>query len=154
MWEGEDFSIKFAYDCVLNSTCDNNCVNLPFKQLWMAKAFPNVLTATWRTLLNRLPTRENLSRRGVLVNTLSCALCQDWADSSQHLFLECKYAHMVWSNCYRSIGILFVQHKDLRSHFESFFLDHVNSKQNLVWKGVWATIVWSIWEQRNRIVFK
>ena len=28
------------------------------------------------------------------------------------------------------------------------------SKQNLVWKGVWTTIVWSIWEQRNRVVFK
>jgi len=40
------------------------------------------------------------------------------------------------------------------SHLKSFILDHVNSKQNLVWKGVWAAIVWSIWEHRNRIVFK
>jgi len=27
-------------------------------------------------------------------------------------------------------------------------------KQNLVWKGMWAAIVWCIWDQRNHIAFR
>jgi len=28
-----------------------------------------------------------------------------------------------------------------------------SNKQNLIWKRVWATIVWCLWEHRNSIVF-
>jgi len=105
-------------------------------------------------LLDRLPTRINLSRRGVGVTTSLCALCQKWPESAQHLFLECEFAIQVWNWCFRWIEIMSVQHKILRDHFESFYLVQMNYKQNLVWKGVWAAIVWSIWDQRNRIIFK
>lgn len=89
-----------------------------------------------------------------MVNSLYCAFCHEKKEFVQHLFLKCKFVALVWS-CLRWIGILFFfQYKDLKSHFESFFLVNVNVKQNLVWKGVWTTIVWSIWDQRNRIVFK
>ena len=47
-----------------------------------------------------------------------------------------------------------VQNKDLRNHFENFHLVHLSNKKNQVWKGMWATIVRSIWEQRNKVVFK
>ena len=78
----------------------------------------------------------------------------DQDESCQHLFLECKYAMSVWSMCFRWIGILFVQHNDIKIHFESFHLFQVSNSQNLVWKGVWTAIVRSIWNQRNSVVFK
>ena len=152
-WKGEDFSVKSAYDCVAKSDICNE--NVTFKHLWMSRAFPNVLTTGWRVLLDRIPTRVNLSRRGVVVDTTLCALCQKkWPESSQHMFLEREYAQQVWTRCYRCIGILYVQYKTLRDHFKNFILVHVNFKHNLVWKGVWAAIIWSIWDQRNRIAFK
>jgi len=89
-----------------------------------------------------------------VLNTTVCALCQSKEESCQHLFLECTHALRVWSLCFKWIGILFVQHKDLISHFESFHLAHSSNKQNLVWKGVWAAIVRCLWEHRNSVVFK
>jgi len=56
--------------------------------------------------------------------------------------------------CYRCFGILFVQPKDIKSHFESFHLSQISNKQNMVWKGVWTTVVRCIWDQRNVVVFK
>ena len=47
-----------------------------------------------------------------------------------------------------------MQHKTLKDHFERFLLVHENLKHNIVWKDVWATIIWSIWKQRNKIIFK
>jgi len=112
-----------------------------YETLWKSKAFPSVLTTTWRVLMDRIPTRECLSRRGVTMNSILRALCQTKNESCQHLFLECRYAMSVWSMCYRWMGILSVQHNDLKTHFESFQFFQVSYNQNLVWKGVWTTIV-------------
>jgi len=71
----------------------------------------------------------------------------------QHIFIECVVAQRVWSLCFRWIGIVFVQHKDILTHFEGFYLPQLSNRKNLLWKGVWATIVTCIWEQRNSIVF-
>ena len=75
------------------------------------------------------------------LDTNLCALCQTNDESCQHLFLECKVAQSVWSLCFKWIGILFVQHNDLLTHFESFHLTQASSTQNLLWKGVWAATV-------------
>jgi len=39
------------------------------------------------------------------------------------------------------------------AHFKSFHLLEANQKQNLVWKGVWAAIVWCLWEHKNSALF-
>ena len=70
-----------------------------------------------------------------MLNSTDCALCQTTEESCQHLFLECKHALCVWSLWFKWIGILFVLHKDLITHFESFHLTQSSNKQNLVWKG-------------------
>lgn len=68
VWEGDDFSVKSAYECITNDVKGSS--NATFKYLWMSKALPSVLTTTWRALLDRLPTRVNLNRRDVVVNNL------------------------------------------------------------------------------------
>jgi len=91
--------------------------------------------------LFKMPTRSGLSRRGVLVSHVGCEMCRTLKETSQHLFFECAIAQWVWSLCFRWIGILGVQHKNLKVHFESFDLAHLNSYQKQVWKGMWAAIV-------------
>jgi len=44
--------------------------------------------------------------------------------------------------------------KDIRNHLVNFYLIHLSTTQNQVWKGLWAAIVRSIWEQRNQVVFR
>ena len=90
----------------------------------------------------------------MLLNTVLCELCQSKEESCQHIFIECPFAQKVWRSCFKWIGISFVQHNVLMLHFENFFLPQLNSQQNLLWKGVWACVVRSIWEHRNSVVFK
>ena len=155
VWGNEEagcFSVNSAYECL--SKHGRGPQLDVFKSLWKAKAFPSVVTVTWRILMDRLPTRVCLSRRRVLMESTLCVLCQTKEESCQHLFLDYKYASRVWSMCFRWIGILFVQHNDIKTHFERFHLIQVSHNQNLVWKGVWTTVVRCIWDHRNSVVFK
>ena len=104
--------------------------------------------------MDKMPIRSSLSMRGVLVRLAGCEMCKAKEETTQHLFFDCFIAQRVWSLCYRWIGTMCVQHKDLKIHFESFHLVHLNFKQNLVWKGIWAIIVRGIWDQRNMVFFK
>ena len=144
------FSVKSAYASIRG----DGTRNAVFDLLWKAKAFPSVLTTAWRSLLDRLPTRECLSRRGVTMESTLCEFCHSKIETSHHLFLECQVVVRVWDLCHRWIGILSVQHNVLSNHFESFTLIQVSNKQDLIWKGIWTAIVRSVWEHRNLVAFK
>jgi len=155
VWNGDSngvFSLKSEYQTLCQSP--NGISHDGYSLLWQVKALPKALFTAWRVLIGRLSTYENLTRRGMVVNSTLCVLCKAAEESNHHLFLTCIFAQKVWSLCLRWIGILFVQHKDLMNHFESFYLVHLSFKQNQVWKGVWVAIIWSIWKQRNLVVFK
>jgi len=118
------------------------------------KAFPNVLVTAWRVFKGRIPTRVSLNRRGMMLNSTVCPLCLLQEETCQHLFMDCKYAQQVLSQCLQWVGISFVEHHDLKRHFLSFHLFQVSNKHNKIWKGVWVNVIRSIWDQRNLITFQ
>ena len=46
----------------------------------------------WRYRLNRLPTKENLSKRGIIIGNENCILCSSQRETSEHLFGSCNKA--------------------------------------------------------------
>ncbi|XP_068486340.1 uncharacterized protein [Phaseolus vulgaris] len=99
LWKGDQkgmFSVKSAYSVLTNHQTPASKESV-FSLLWQAKAMPKVLTTAWRILIDRIPSRVNLLRRGVPVTSTLCALCNRLDESSQHLFLECVVAQQVWS---------------------------------------------------------
>jgi len=146
------FFVNSAYECLSNHV--RGPQSEVYKLLWKAKAFPNAVVTAWRVLMGKLPARVNLSRRGVLLESTVCPLCQQEEKSCQHLFLECKHIQRVWSMCFQWLGISFVQHNDLKMHFQSFHLFQASNKQNPIWKGVWVDVIRCIWDQRNLIIFQ
>ena len=137
VWGGDTtgvFSVKLIYVCLANQI--NSPTDGAFFSLWQAKAMPKDIITGWRILLDKIPTSINLFKRGVTVNSTICALCRESEESTQHLFLDCVIAQRVWFMCFRCLGVLFVQHKELKCHFENFYLIHMSLKHNQVWKGM------------------
>ncbi|GKC33866.1 RNA-directed DNA polymerase, eukaryota, reverse transcriptase zinc-binding domain protein, partial [Tanacetum coccineum] len=50
----------------------------------------------WRLLLNKLPSRVNLDRRGIDVGSILCPICQDDVESVYHLYFSCEMAKDLW----------------------------------------------------------
>ncbi|GJU40696.1 reverse transcriptase domain, reverse transcriptase zinc-binding domain protein [Tanacetum coccineum] len=50
----------------------------------------------WRTLRDRLPSKWNLSRKRIEVNSLNCPICDKGIDSAYHTLWVCSLATTVW----------------------------------------------------------
>ncbi|GAB4857205.1 hypothetical protein Ancab_040518 [Ancistrocladus abbreviatus] len=64
--KGGKYSVKAAYDALYRSRS-----LLPmkiFKKVWNNRFPSNIRSFSWRCILNRLPTKENLSKRGLISN--------------------------------------------------------------------------------------
>jgi len=125
-----------------------------FQVLWNLKIAPSAAVCAWRLLLDRLPTRDNLAKRGMQLMSVRCPMCQEGVETAQHLFTTCKVAQKVWDLCERWVGNVAVRHNAITIHFQSFHLVSQSQRANRTWKGIWVAIVSKIWRHRNNVVFK
>nr|GEY68329.1 RNA-directed DNA polymerase, eukaryota, reverse transcriptase zinc-binding domain protein [Tanacetum cinerariifolium] len=59
------------------------------KSRWIKKVPIKVNIHAWKVSLNGLPTRWNISRRGMDISFILCPLCELAVETSKHLFFEC-----------------------------------------------------------------
>ncbi|GJR68317.1 RNA-directed DNA polymerase, eukaryota, reverse transcriptase zinc-binding domain protein [Tanacetum coccineum] len=54
----------------------------------------NVLA--WKVYLDKMPTRLNLSLRGVDIHSITCPICNLAVETTSHIFFSCSLACQVW----------------------------------------------------------
>jgi hypothetical protein len=65
------------------------------KLLWNSYIPPSRSFITWRLIHNKLPTDENLRRRGCLIVSI-CNFCCKATESSHHIFFDCPVTSKLW----------------------------------------------------------
>jgi hypothetical protein len=76
---------------------------------------------SWQALLGRLPTRINLAHREVVVvGGSSCAFCDLFGESENHLFASCSLAWAVWLKVFKWFGVVPLLPHSMSSIFETF----------------------------------
>nr|GFA45617.1 RNA-directed DNA polymerase, eukaryota [Tanacetum cinerariifolium] len=63
---------------------------------WLRVVLIKVNVHAWRGCLDKLPTRANLSLRGMNISSIACSLCNSAVESSSHIFFACPLARQVW----------------------------------------------------------
>nr|GEW95908.1 RNA-directed DNA polymerase, eukaryota [Tanacetum cinerariifolium] len=107
----------------------------------------------WRARRDCLPTRQNLIRRGVVIESDVCPLCEDSVEESQHVFFQCFIAQCV---IYRICRWWDLDGQNLTSFsdWQAWFLSiRLPSKTKMLLEGVFYVAWWYIWGFRNRSVF-
>ncbi|XP_071708533.1 uncharacterized protein [Rutidosis leptorrhynchoides] len=107
----------------------------------------------WRLRLNALPVRWNLPARGVDVDSIGCAVCNNKVESLNHVFFECSLASELW----HKIRVWLNCSMPTFSSWDSFIVwlegIQLSSKsKNRIIASV-CTTLWAIWRFRNGIVF-
>jgi len=114
--------IHFLLDNRHQYLCYAGKVLQAVSQVWKSRAPSKVVFFSWQLILDRIPTRLNLSHCGVPLPTrdLGCVFCDAPSESSVQLFLSCPSILPVWYQVSRWLGWEFVIPMDLAQLFLCF----------------------------------
>ncbi|GJU38259.1 RNA-directed DNA polymerase, eukaryota [Tanacetum coccineum] len=106
-----------------------------------------------RARRDRLPTRVNLSRRGVLLDSHLCPLCNAAMEDVQHVFFRCDVARVVLRKICRWWDLDWQEICSF-SDWDAWFLSfRLSSRLKSILEGVFYVAWWRIWRLRNQLVF-
>ncbi|KAL4589747.1 hypothetical protein LXL04_002657 [Taraxacum kok-saghyz] len=104
----------------------------------------------WRAALSRLPTRKNLVKRRVTLNSPMCVWCNRVEETEDHLFFECLTAkelrahlHSWWGNDGLPVRMVSTS---------SLFDDEFRTKSPKI-EIARRAYMWVLWNYRNEAVF-
>ncbi|GJV15111.1 RNA-directed DNA polymerase, eukaryota [Tanacetum coccineum] len=120
---------------------------------WVRFVPIKVNVIAWKVKNNSLPTRFNISRRGISINCIKCAICDIGVETVNHLFFSCELVTQLvkmivrwWSVPYLEID----SYADWVSWMDNL---HLPIKNKLMLEGVFY-VMWILWVEIEGVPFK
>ncbi|GKE32371.1 RNA-directed DNA polymerase, eukaryota, reverse transcriptase zinc-binding domain protein [Tanacetum coccineum] len=106
----------------------------------------------WRLCLYRLPTRVNLDKKGIDLDSVRCPVCDDDMETTKHMFIECSVAVELWNlvSTWWDVGDY---PRDIQGLYSWVDLVNLNSFSKGCFDVVIQTTFWVLWRFRNRVCF-
>ncbi|KAL8498582.1 hypothetical protein ACS0TY_021786 [Phlomoides rotata] len=127
-----------------------------FQLLWKSAASRRSQAIGWKILKQRLPTRDELRKRGIIpaLQDVQCPCCGVEEESISLFFFWLLFCKDIWVEIYKWSETSMVPHMDPKIHLESHsvILGDPNSVKYAV--SIWLATVGSIWKARNKVVFE
>jgi hypothetical protein len=154
IWSRNSYSVKEAYKVLLAEygTEDSRDLLVAWNELVPLK----VAVLVWRLLQNKVPTKDNLVKRGILSETqTSCPFGCGKEETISHVFFECTAAAEVWQEILRWLKIKTALHNTTLQNYYQF--------AGLIAKGrvrierfsvIWFACIWAAWKCRNEKAFQ
>ncbi|GJW96951.1 RNA-directed DNA polymerase, eukaryota [Tanacetum coccineum] len=107
----------------------------------------------WRVLRDRLPTRWNLSRKGIDVDSLSCPVCDAGIETIQHSMWFCSLATTVWHRIFIWLYISPPNLSNLQDLYSWIDYLHISSSRKIILETICGVVLWTLWNFRNETIF-
>ncbi|GKC88768.1 RNA-directed DNA polymerase, eukaryota, reverse transcriptase zinc-binding domain protein, partial [Tanacetum coccineum] len=144
-----NFSVKSAREYI----DQHYLISSPSPTIW-SKVIPIKLNVfKWRLALDKLPTRNNLASRGIMVPCHLCPICNMETESRDHLFFRCSIALDLtrllsrWWNLQIPLTLDYIAWGTWIAGLR------LKKMQKLVLEACFTSLWWHIWVFRNAFVF-
>ncbi|GJR85046.1 RNA-directed DNA polymerase, eukaryota [Tanacetum coccineum] len=107
----------------------------------------------WKVRLNRLPSRINLSQRGILLDSLDCPVCSDAPEDLYHCIFRCEVVNGIMILFCRWWNIDWVPINSYDEWLLWFNFIRLNSKIKKLLEGACYVMWWHLWNFRNQTLF-
>jgi len=147
------YSIKGTYHYLTSADTPPDRVLLD--DIWHKQVPLKVSLFVWRLLRNRLPTKDTLVRRHILIaEDNTCVGGCGSRETAYHLLFRCDTFSSLWSVVLQWLRLSFVAPGSCRDHFTHFgHLAGLPHSSYSFLQLIWMACVWVIWKERNSRVF-
>jgi hypothetical protein len=163
MWQWREnvedgFTVKSCYD-LLHRTFNviaeiGPLKKFVFSNIWRCAAPSKVCAFSWQLLLERIPTKDNLwKRRMLLGDQLSCVFCNAAVETPTHLFLHCPCVSKIWYAVMKWLGLILISPPNIETSMAVFA---GCAREKVARAGlilVWNSVMWVVWKMRNDCIF-
>ncbi|GJU82243.1 RNA-directed DNA polymerase, eukaryota, reverse transcriptase zinc-binding domain protein [Tanacetum coccineum] len=125
-----------------------------FKTRWIRYVPIKVNILAWKVMTNSLPTRFNISRRGIDIDSIFCVNCDMGVETTNHLFFSCDMAKQSTRLISRWWD---VPDLDITSYGNwKTWMDNIRmpAKNKNMLEGVFYVMWWLLWTFRNKKIFE
>jgi len=121
------------------------------------KAVPSKVSClAWRVFQNRVATKDNLFKRGVIdQGSIGCVGECGAEESVTHLFFECPVFAGTWYLISKWLGTFTAYHNEGLVHLDQF--EELIGSRRILARSlgvIWFAGIWCIWKARNDKLFK
>nr|GEY60437.1 RNA-directed DNA polymerase, eukaryota [Tanacetum cinerariifolium] len=149
-----DKSGVFAMSSVRNLIDEKILPITEFQTRWNKCVSIKINVHTWKIMKNLLPTRFNISRRGILIDSIKCPICDQGVETLSHLFFTCPMVRHVFNMINRWWSLHSVEVDSYEGWFLWIDSVHIPVKNNSLLEGVFQVMWWLLWYFRNKTIFE
>ncbi|XP_058774290.1 uncharacterized protein LOC131648556 [Vicia villosa] len=123
--------------------------------IWAAQVPSKLKIFCWRVILDRLPTRNQLIRRGIIANNheAMCVFCGLYVEEPDHIFNFCSELRVMWDKIMRWLDFDSYGAADCCEQLRVGIAVLAGKYHCKRAAAIWMTIWWCIWKTRNNIIF-
>nr|GEV06758.1 RNA-directed DNA polymerase, eukaryota, reverse transcriptase zinc-binding domain protein [Tanacetum cinerariifolium] len=124
------------------------------KTKWIRYVPIKVNTHAWNVMSNSLPTRFNILRRGIDIDSITCVNCDTGVETTSHLFFTCDMAQQVTRLITRWWDVPDLE-IDSYGSWKFWMVNlRMSSKNKKMLEGVFYVMWWLLWAFRNKKIFE
>ena len=153
IWKADangEFSVNKARSLMFN--CHRQITDIHMK--WKGWVPLKCKIMVWRAMLNRMPTKVELCKRGVTLPSDLCNLCDLELETTNHLFTGCVFAAEIWSWVESWCHLPPIFAFDVSDFLKIANLQATSKHSRYILRGIVFTTLWAIWNERNDRIFK
>ncbi|GKC39617.1 RNA-directed DNA polymerase, eukaryota, partial [Tanacetum coccineum] len=120
---------------------------------WIKTIPIKVNVFAWKLHLDRLPTRSNLLKRGIQVQSSLYPICNVLQEDASHLFFSCDVALAISRIICQWWNISWSPVDSYSGWLEWFNSIRLGSKLKGILEGVFYVSWWCLWNFRNQLLF-
>nr|GEX78436.1 RNA-directed DNA polymerase, eukaryota [Tanacetum cinerariifolium] len=145
----EDFSVASVRKVI----DDKSLPEVDFKTRWIKYVPIKVNVHAWKVKTDSLPTRFNVSRRGIHIDSIMCVICDKGAETSSHLFFSCCMARQTVRMITRWWDVPYGEVDSYEDWINWFVNLRLSYKHKQMLEGVFYVKWWLLWKFRNKLMF-
>ncbi|KAJ9558563.1 hypothetical protein OSB04_013177 [Centaurea solstitialis] len=120
--------------------------------VWNKFILTKVRIRNWQARIDRLPTKQNLMERGVVLDNDLCILCNEERETGDHILIRCRRAIEVRQAVNLWWNLLPSQPTSVQSFFEE-----IRGERRRGWCKIkevaGQAYIWAVWNGRNGAIF-